>query len=1654
MQPLVSSAQNFEDIMLWRALAKIEQGSYVDIGAQDPSLDSVSKLFYDQGWRGINVEPTPHYADLLRRWRPDEVVVQAAVGAKSGVLNFYEFPDTGLSTANRTIAEQHIKRGYQAKEIVVPCVTLDKIFGGLSGKDIHWLKIDVEGGEKEVLKGWVHSHLRPWIVVIESTYPMSQVETHKQWEMLILAKGYQFAYFDGLSRFYVAKGHDNLLEAFSAGPNVFDVMFHGFSLGATTPFCGNLHSQILSLKEQGEHIRQDAEQQLATSKQEYASQLLETERRNSERLVRLENDHRLQIENLMLEGADRERTLKADLAMREKAQGELIETVRSELNSLQRSSLQREQEFVAQLLTIQRQTEQRAARLEQSFSEQNDALRRTHTKREDELSEQLSLAKSDLHRVERELDELSKQLSLAKSELHRVERESARDLVHVQDQAMRQLAAKERRHQTVLDTILRKQHASERLLADEVLKLQAELNLLKLDYAHRDNAHIDLANRLRKDLEDSQRTSVEREQEFTVQALEVQQKFDRQIRSQTDTHRAREKSLQMALAEVEQELELIRRSVAWRMMLPFRTLISLLGNSRLQEPRKCNSEAKSVSELYLIVDHNAISQRVDTATPNKIHSQILQMEPSMPLSSRSVAKPEPSVEGLLEQHDVAFVEAAYLSLLGRTPDPDGFDHYLGRLRAGDSKVKLIAEIAESREARQRNNQLVGLRELVTAHRRASHWFWGLFFRRQNIEQQVRLVENQMGRMIAEMTEWAAELNARAKLVEEPIRKNHAALEAELARISKETSKLAADMNARIIGIEQPIADLRQLLEAELGRISADVAKISAPKVQPLNPNTREYEEAIKPITVSVHRSTVPKFSIIILQFNKSELTINCVRSVLRYSDLEVVEVIVVDNGSAPEHTANIRNEFENQIVVVDVGTNRYFGEGNNIGVDHASGEFIVFMNNDVVVTANWLERLQFHLKGDVEVVGPAFCFPDGRVQECGGYIKEDGNSIQQFRGDNKKQLPQAPFECDYISAATILLRKETFLKVGGFDLCYEPAYYEDVDLCLKIASYGGRVICDPSIVIFHNENATSSDSSLGLRLTNDVVETNKTKFVDRWRTFLADRINHPAENQKILGTAKSPVRFDAPKQPKTAKRAILFSPYPMTPGGGEKYLLTIAQELSKTYLTTLAFEHRYSTSRLRQLERYLNLDLSGVSLMDFSLAKLQSWDVAFVLGNSVAPPFQKLSPTSFYICQFPFDRQYFLSRPLPFADAYHYLCYSEFVKDHILEGKGMQSSQVTVLAPVIQAYPRASVKERIIVSVGRFFAGGHCKNQQLLIEAFKRLVSGGLLKGWKLVLVGSTRPEYEHRMYYRQCREAAEGLNVEIVPDASFETLSDLYGRAALYWHGAGLGIDPGESPEKLEHFGITPLEAASAGCHVFVPAVGGPLEIAERAPGNFHLFETIDELVELTDVLCGKLVFENDPCKPEMDRFIASFNLDTFGKHLDKTISRVSQNNTCDATTLINANDHRVRWAGWSEVEGELRWSSGHESRIEFLWGEVPEKSCWVTIRFHTLGAQKIHVELNGVALWDAKVSGQNQEVTLEVRGLTTGFNCLAFSFPNAHQPGSSDGRLLAMRLASLSFSAESTSQATMKAKNFQTGPQNQKNTETTKGVSEGLAQ
>ncbi|HEU0101307.1 MAG TPA: FkbM family methyltransferase [Mycobacteriales bacterium] len=216
--PFESFAQNAEDVVLWRALGAVPAGRYIDVGANDPVVDSITWAFYLRGWRGITAEPVASLAAAHRSARPEDVQVEAVIAdLDSTQVVLHEIDGTGLSTISDDIALRHRVSGWTVEDHAVPVRRLDDVLAGAGwddGRDIHLLNVDTEGAELTVLQSLDLKRYRPWVLVIEATAPNSAEQSHLQWEHLLLEADYTFCLFDGLSRFYVASEHADDL----AGP--------------------------------------------------------------------------------------------------------------------------------------------------------------------------------------------------------------------------------------------------------------------------------------------------------------------------------------------------------------------------------------------------------------------------------------------------------------------------------------------------------------------------------------------------------------------------------------------------------------------------------------------------------------------------------------------------------------------------------------------------------------------------------------------------------------------------------------------------------------------------------------------------------------------------------------------------------------------------------------------------------------------------------------------------------------------------------------------------------------------------------------------------------------------------------------------------------------------------------------------------------------------------------------------------------------------------------------------------------------------------------------------------------------------------------------------------------------------------------------------
>ncbi|MEO7432000.1 MAG: glycosyltransferase, partial [Dokdonella sp.] len=262
----------------------------------------------------------------------------------------------------------------------------------------------------------------------------------------------------------------------------------------------------------------------------------------------------------------------------------------------------------------------------------------------------------------------------------------------------------------------------------------------------------------------------------------------------------------------------------------------------------------------------------------------------------------------------------------------------------------------------------------------------------------------------------------------------------------------------------------------------------------------EPREDVAPFEVP--SSDTPRVSIVIPVYNKIAYTTACLRSIVTHAGTTSFEIIVVDDGSSdatPQRLDSITG-----IRSVRNAQNLGFIGSCNAGAAIARGDFLLFLNNDTVVTTGWLEPLVDCIDHapDAGLVGAKLVYPDGRLQEAGGIVFNDGSGWNYGRfGEPDDARYDFRREVDYCSGAAILLRRDLFERLGQFDTRYTPAYYEDTDLAFAVREAGLKVYVEPAATVVHFEGITSgTDTASG---TKRFQVINQAKFAEKWKDALA-----------------------------------------------------------------------------------------------------------------------------------------------------------------------------------------------------------------------------------------------------------------------------------------------------------------------------------------------------------------------------------------------------------------------------------------------------------------------------------------------------------------------------------------------------------------------
>jgi GT2 family glycosyltransferase/glycosyltransferase involved in cell wall biosynthesis len=300
----------------------------------------------------------------------------------------------------------------------------------------------------------------------------------------------------------------------------------------------------------------------------------------------------------------------------------------------------------------------------------------------------------------------------------------------------------------------------------------------------------------------------------------------------------------------------------------------------------------------------------------------------------------------------------------------------------------------------------------------------------------------------------------------------------------------------------------------VARIADRKARLPVPGDDPA-PGTLLHQLRQRYKALSLPASDEPRVSVIIPAHGKFELTYACIKSIAEHLPETGFEIILIDDCSSDE-TALARLLLPAAVQVHRMPTNEGYIASCNRGAGLARGEFLFFLNNDTLMRPAWLDPLVRTMDRDarIGIAGARLLSTDGTVQDAGGIVWRLGDAWNYGRGSDATD-PRYTFmrDADYVSGAALLIRRDLFRALGGFDPHFSPAYYEDTDLAFRVRARGFRVVVQPAAQIVHIEGATSGTDTGGPGVKRYQV-TNHAKFYRRWQHVLA--AHRPCGEQPVL----------------------------------------------------------------------------------------------------------------------------------------------------------------------------------------------------------------------------------------------------------------------------------------------------------------------------------------------------------------------------------------------------------------------------------------------------------------------------------------------------------------------------------------------------------
>ena len=353
----------------------------------------------------------------------------------------------------------------------------------------------------------------------------------------------------------------------------------------------------------------------------------------------------------------------------------------------------------------------------------------------------------------------------------------------------------------------------------------------------------------------------------------------------------------------------------------------------------------------------------------------------------------------------------------------------------------------------------------------------------------------------------------------------------------------------------------------------------------------------------------PKVTVVLILYNRAELTFSCLNSILR-SNFKSLELVIVDNKST-DRTRQLLARVKGARIVLNE-ENKHFLLACNQAKEIATGEHLLFLNNDAQVLGNSLENAVRTLESDPEIgaVGGKVILPDGSLQEAGSIIWQDGSCLGYGRRSNPNS-PEYMFkrEVDYCSGAFLLTPRDLFSKLGGFDEALQPAYYEETDYCVRLSKAGRKLIYDPNVVILHYEFGSSNSSERSGQAI-ELQKRNKQIFLEKHADWLSKQ--QPPALENILAARAAP---DNRKKILFIEDRIPHKYYGSGYTRGNTILHSLLQQhcFVTIYPTDLSYVEDWSTA-YSDIPRSVEL-MSGYGrplLKDFLLQRQDYYDLVLV----------------------------------------------------------------------------------------------------------------------------------------------------------------------------------------------------------------------------------------------------------------------------------------------------------------------------------------------------------------------------------------------------------------------------------------------------------